>query len=73
MFNTMYDGLEVLDSLKSIIKKYGVASVADLYDISGLTSKFTDNKYGWSDISSAKVIFDNDLYILKMPKVTKLK
>ena len=39
-----------------------------MYDLSGVTCNYTDNKYGWMNISNAQVIHGRDGYIIKMPK-----
>lgn len=59
----------VLDQLEEIISTYGMASVADLYDLVGITGRsYTDNKYGWTDIRNAKVVRVRDGYILQLPR-----
>lgn len=56
-----YDSREeaamVLEELYEIIQQYPDegASVADLYTLSNITPNFTDNKYGWNDISGVRV------------------
>lgn len=65
---------EVLDRLDELIDTYGVASVADLYDLVGITGEYTDNKYGWTNVRNAKVIRDrNGEYLLQLPKVLPIK
>lgn len=59
----------VLERLDEIIASYGMASVADLYDLVGMTNRsYTDNKYGWTDIRSAKAARVRDGYILQLPR-----
>jgi hypothetical protein len=41
---------EVIDRLFDLISRYDVATVADLYELVGVDSNYTDNKWGWSDI-----------------------
>ena len=61
-------------TLDDLIDQYGVVSVADLYDLVGLTStNYTDNKYGWTDLRHAEVRRDRDGYLLRMPKATPIK
>lgn len=62
----------VLFQLGELIDMYDVASVADLYDLVGITSNYTDQKYGWTDIRNASVIRTRDGYLLKLPKVKLL-
>ncbi len=63
---------EVLLRMDELIDSYGVASVADLYELVGKTGDFTHNKYGWTDIRSASVVRVRDGYLLKFPKAMPL-
>ena len=63
---------DVLLRMDELISTYGLVSVADLYDLVGVTGNYTDNKYGWTDIRSASVIRVRDGYMLKLPKVLPL-
>lgn len=63
---------EVLSRMDDLIATYETVSVADLYDLVGITGRYTDNKYGWSDISSATVVRVSDGYLLKLPKALPL-
>lgn len=59
----------VLEQLEEIIANYDVASVADLYDLVGITGRsYTDNKYGWTNIRNARVVRVRDGYILQLPR-----
>lgn len=58
---------DVLSKLDEIIDMYGMASVADLYDLVGITGQYTDNRYGWKDIHSASHVSVRDGYLLKLP------
>ena len=62
----------ILDRMDELISVYKVASVADLYDLAGVSSKYTDNKYGWTDIRGAEVIFSRGEYVIKMPRACPL-
>ena len=63
---------EVLSRMDELISTYSLVSVADLYDLVGVTGNYTDNKYGWTDIRSASVIRVRDGYMLKLPKALPL-
>lgn len=60
---------EVLRQMDDLIDTYGSVSVADLYDLVGKSSEYTDNKYGWTNIRNAEPIRVSDGYLLKLPKV----
>jgi len=63
---------DVLLRMDELISTYGLVSVADLYDLVGVTGNYTDNKYGWTDIRSSSVIRVRDGYMLKLPKALPL-
>ena len=60
---------EVLVRMDELIETYGMASVADLYDLVGVTCEHTDNKYGWTNLRNAKVVrLIGGGYKLELPK-----
>lgn len=62
---------EVLSNLRDAAEEYGTASVADLYELSGISPKsFTDNSYGWNlELLSYGVIKRvREGYSLELPK-----
>lgn len=66
------DAEDVLAQMDEMIETYGVASVADLYDLVGITHNYTDNKYGWSNLRSAEAVRVRDGYLLKLPKASPI-
>lgn len=66
------DAEDVIDRLREAINEYGSASVADLYDLIGVTGEFTDNKYGWTNLTNADIQRVRDGYLLKLPKALPL-
>lgn len=64
---------EVLSRMEDLIATYGIASVADLYELVGVSCNYTDNKYGWTDIRSASVVRTREGgYLIKLPKALPL-
>lgn len=63
---------EVLGHLIDIIEEYGMASIADLYDLVGLQTSYTDNKYGWYDLANAHVARVREGFVLKLPRAEAL-
>ena len=50
-----------------------VHDVADLYDLAGITCRnYTANRYGWTDIQSAKVIRTREGYTLQLPRTVQI-
>ncbi len=79
IYPTRDDANEVLSFMQSIAKpdKYGQASVADLYDLSGISVErmdFTDNNYGWTWEMLAHVPINlcRDGWYLDLPKPVPL-
>ena len=63
---------EVLDALREMIELYNQASVADLYDLVGITTDFTDNAWGWTDLRTATVRPIRGGYLLNLPRTRPL-
>ena len=55
LYQTRKDATDVLENLFEITQQYSSASVADLYSLSDITPNHTDFKYGWEDVSQARV------------------
>lgn len=68
LFESRKDAEEVLSSLVDLTMQYGMASVADFYEMSGMNSEFTDNKYGWGELSEGRVVRSRDGYFIDLPK-----
>ena len=58
--------------MDDILEKYGMVSVADLYDLVGVTGNYTDNKYGWTNLSNAEIVRVRDGYQIKLPRARVL-
>lgn len=63
---------DVLRTMDDLIETYGLVSVADFYDLVGVTGDYTDNKYGWTDLRNANVIRVRDGYMIKLPRASLL-
>ncbi len=62
-----------LDTLEAAIEEYGQASVADLFDIIGVTPASTDYNYGWDTVVTASAVRLRDgRYLLRLPKARPL-
>lgn len=64
---------EIVARMDELIDLYGEVSVADLYDLAGITGHYTDNKYGWKNIHNVKITRARDGgYVIEMPKALPL-
>lgn len=62
----------VIDRLFDLVNRYENATVADLYDLVGVTGNYTDEKWGWTDIRGAGVTRVRNGYLLDLPKPESL-
>ena len=58
----------VIDRLRDLIEEYGLATVADLYDLCGITTEYTDENWGWTSARYMSVIRSRRGYMLQLPK-----
>lgn len=68
IIETRVEAEEVIDKLFSLVSQYEVATVADLYDLVGISGDYTDAKWGWSDLRGASIRRIRDGYLLDIPK-----
>lgn len=68
VLETRGEAEDVLSRMDELIDTYGVVSVADLYDLVGISCNYTDNKYGWTNLRNAEPVRVRDGYMLKLPK-----
>jgi hypothetical protein len=59
---------EVIDRLFEVVSRYGSASVADLYELVGISGTHVDNKWGWTDLRGAGVSRVRGGYLLDLPE-----
>ena len=57
----------VLRELDDNIFRYGQVSIADLYDCVGMTSDWTDNRYGWTSLRGATIRPVREGFMIVMP------
>lgn len=72
--NSRADAEAVIEQMDGIIETYGMVRVADLYDLVGMTSNYTDNNYGWTNIRNAEPVRLRDGgWEIRMPRAIPLK
>lgn len=69
VFPTRGEAEAAKQQLMDLIDRYGMATVADLYEMTPLTPPYTAHSYCWTDVSNAETRHVRDGYILKLPKV----
>ena len=75
MFDNQQDANEVLNRMDEIVEQYGVVTVADLFDLAGVTGNgYTDQNYGWTSTSSASVERNREGdYFLKLQRPNNIR
>lgn len=74
IYSSLGDAQITLEKMFELLQQYRAVSIADLFDLSGLTSPngYTDNKYGWTDLRSACVVRANGGYMIRLPRAEQL-
>lgn len=63
----------VVDKLYETVEEYGCATVANLNELIGQTSVYTDHKYGWTDLTTMTVKRIREGFLLQLPDPEDLK
>lgn len=61
-----------LQQMHDTIGRYGIVTVADLYDMAGLTAPYTSQKYGWMSVNGVESGRVRDGYVLKLPRAVPI-
>lgn len=69
---TRVEAEEVIDRLFDLVSRYESATVADLYELVGVSGNYTDDKWGWTDLRGAGVTRVRNGYLLDLPKPENL-
>lgn len=73
-FDTRAEAEDVLSYLLDCLEEYDLVSVSDFYDIVGMTSEYTDAKWGWYNLSRAGVMKSRHGYFyLQLPRPMALE
>lgn len=65
---TRVEADEVLERMYDLVSKYESATVADLYDLVGVSGNYTDDKWGWVDLRGAGITRVRNGYLLDLPQ-----
>jgi hypothetical protein len=72
VLETRGEAEDVLSHLVDLTIDYGMATVADLYDLVGITSNHADIKYGWTDLRNSSVSRVRGGYLINLPRTQTL-
>jgi hypothetical protein len=57
----------VLDTMQDLISRFDWVSVPEFYQLVGVTAEFTDEKWGWTNLSQASIRPSRGQYIIVLP------
>lgn len=66
------DAVNVLNQMRDLITDYDRCTVADYYDLVGVSSNFTDNSFGWTNLDSAYISSTRGGFTIKLPTARRL-
>ena len=72
IFESRGEAEAVRRQMMDTIERYGFVTVADMYDMSGLTAPYTGSNYGWVNIRNAETLRVRDGFIIKLPKAAPI-
>lgn len=72
MVSTSCEADDIIDKMNELVSEYGLLRVSDFYDLVGMISNYTDNKYGWTSIKNVRVIETKNGYLIRMPRAVPI-
>lgn len=74
IFATKVEANRILDQMDRLVDKYGQVTARDVYEMVGESFHYTDEKYGWTDLSRASTRrLNNGGYLLVLPRIEVLE
>jgi hypothetical protein len=67
-FENRQDAGAVLGRMMELVGEYGWASLGDLYSLVGMSSNFTNERYGWDQLSHCRVHYSPEGYYIDLPE-----
>lgn len=73
VLETRTEAIDVIENMIARVERYRMVSVADLYDFLGVTGSFADQRWGWTDLSTADVRQVRGGFLLDLPSPEPLR
>ena len=67
------EAIAAIEAMAEYIEEYGAVSVAHLYTLMGVTGSYADQRWGWTDLSTADVKQDRGGWLLDLPQPEPLR
>ena len=72
-FDYREDAEVVLGRMMELIAEYRWATIGDLHSLAGMDSKYTHERYGWTDLRRVRVQHTTDGYLITFPEPEYIK
>lgn len=72
IFESRTEANDVLITMEETLDRFNRVTVLDFYDFVGITGRFTDDRYGWFDLATARVVPCRGGYKIKLPRVREV-
>lgn len=73
VFDNRGDAEAVLANMDAAIEQFGVATVLDLFDFAGVTTRnYMADRYGWKNLANAEVRRIRDGFIIDLPRAFQI-
>jgi hypothetical protein len=59
---------DVINRMYALVERYGRVTIADLFDLVGVTGEYTDENFGWVDLTGARPHRQGQGYRLDLPR-----
>lgn len=73
VLDTRGEAETVIEGMFELLSKYQIVTVANLYDLCGVTGTHIDEKWGWTDLRGSGVERIPGGYLLDLPKVEPIR
>jgi len=67
-FEYREDAQLVLGRMMERIAEYGRSTIGDLHSMTGLSSNYTYERYGWTDLQGCRILHTSDGYVIDFPE-----
>lgn len=72
VLQTRAEAEQVLSAMMTRIHEYQAVTVADLYELVGLTGDYTAQDWGWTDLTNVGISRIRNGYVLELPREEKM-
>lgn len=63
----------VLDAMQKLSKQYGCVTVADYFNLVGISPVYSDEQQGWDDVSDVQIKRRQEGFFLAFPPLKVIK